>query len=151
MKSLILFFSFCISSYAVETLTFDASSTSNVTYALKWTNSISPLITIMPLGTNRLVSLTNGPWGTYTFWVVSITPIEGIESIPSNLLLATNRPASPLQLRIQSITNVYIIDGTINNGLTWQQLATITNKPTVMASQLNQMLRAKQIQYPPLP
>ena len=155
MKTLINIFNIFILSvsycFAVETLIFDASITPGVNYSLKWTNSISPLITVMPLGTNRSVSLTNGPWGVLTFWVVAVSPIESIESDPSNLLVATNRPAAPLQLRIQSVTNVYIIDGTINNGLTWQQLALVTNKPAVMASQLNQMFRAKRIQYPPLP
>lgn len=109
----------CCSIHAVETLTFDASNTPNVTYRLGWgTNATT--IGNLSLGTNTVAILTNGPWGIY-FFQVWATSTNGVDSLPSNALLATNRPAAPLQLRIVPATNLVYLDISTDGFLTWQR------------------------------
>lgn len=130
----------------VETLTFDASPTPNVTYRLAWGTNATGTIGYLQLGTNLVISLTNGPWGAYYFQVTAFST-NNVESAPSNVLLATNRPAAPLQLRIQPGTNIVYLDGSING--TWQRIGMVVKDPMVIAARSNQMFRL--VQYPPLP
>jgi len=141
---------FCIAR-GVDYVTFDPSSTSNVVYRLRIraeTNSQS--YTVMELGTNRFVGLTNGPWGRQYYTAVAVTT-NGWESDPSNEVLSTNRPGAPVNLKLELGTNAAIIQGTINGGSQWRHLATVIEDPVLLAQQRSQMLRAFSTNLPPLP
>ena len=135
----------------VDTLTFEASTTPGVVYALKYGTNSGGVLSFIPLGTNQIISLTNGPWGRFFFTVTATIVTNGVESIPSNELLATNRPASPLQLRIVPMTNVFYIEGTLNGGLSFRRLAVVTNDPALLSMHRSQMIRASVVALPPLP
>lgn len=133
-----------------ESLTFDASPSPSVTYFIKWGTNSGSAQGGFSLGTNRVVALTNGPWGRYFFTVTALSSNQ-VESFPSNELLATNRPAAPLELRlVPAGTNVVYIDGSFN-GLNWRRLAVVTNDPALLAMQRQQMFRASNTNLPPLP
>jgi hypothetical protein len=133
----------------VDEISFNASVTSNVVYRLRWaTNSAGTVVGDMALGTNTVMALTNGPWGRFYFTVTALTT-NGIESNPSNEVLSTNRPASPLQLRINEQTNVVILEGSFN-GQHWKHLGIFTTNALQLALQKYQLIRAK-VGPPPLP
>lgn len=133
----------------LDSLTFEASTTSNVVYRLKWsTNSAGAAAGSLELGTNRFLALTNGPWGRFYYRVLSVTT-NNIESDPSNEVLGTNRPVAPLQLQIQTVTNAVILQGSFN-GETWKDLGVFTTNALELALQRYQLIRAK-VGPPPMP
>lgn len=145
---------FALNLPAVETLQFDASSTPSCTYRFYFGVAAGGNNVSLPIGTNTVVALTNGPWGTYYTRAVSVVPdtvlggANVIESAPSNEIRITNRPAAPLQLRIVPVS--YRIEGTIDGGAKWTLLAEFTNGPALLHMQRAQLLRAS-VKYPPLP
>ncbi len=110
--------SFLTCALYADTLIFDASTTANVTYIMRWGPNASGTIGLQNLGTNLFMSLTNGPWGTNYFQVNAVST-NGVESLGSNVVLATNRPAAPLQLRIIPATNVVYLERSLDGGFTW--------------------------------
>ena len=134
----------------VETLAFDASTTPNVGYVLYWGTNAAGRIASVALDTNRVVSLKTGPWGAFYFKVTAFNN-SGIESDPSNVLLATNRPSAPLNLRLLPSTNSITLEGS-EDLQSWQRLAIITpqSPPVLLAAQSRQMFRASTV-APPLP
>lgn len=130
-----------------ETLTFDASTTPLVGYVLKWGTTPTGVNGIQALDTNRVVFLTNGPWGAFHFKVVAVAS-NGVESLPSNVLLATNLPAAPLQLRLVPGTNVVYLDATVNGALAWKRVAIITNDPALLAAQRSSLFRVSRAPLP---
>jgi len=134
--------------FGVETLAFDPSSTANVGYVLYWGTNDLHRLGSMPLDTNRVVSLTGGPWGALYFKVTAWTS-NGVESLPSNVVLATNRPAAPLRLRVVSGTNSLTLEGS-DELATWRTLAVIPRNapPVTLSAQPRQVFR---LRAPPLP
>lgn len=148
MKYLILFLT-CLSAYGA-TLLWDASETSNVTYRLKWgpdTNQL-PFSTNLGLVTSTRF-LTNGPWGAYWFGVTAVSS-NGIESLTSNQVYYTNRPAAPLMLKIQEdVNNIYIY--TADNGSSeWIKRLTLTNNQSATQAQIRaQLIKVSSTNIPP--
>jgi hypothetical protein len=135
----------------VDTLAWDASATSNVTYRLRWaTNSAGNEAGTLVLGTNTTVALTNGPWGRFYFDVIAATT-NGIESLPSNELLATNRPAAPLQLRLLPPADALLLQSTADPRAGWKTIAVITstNRPLILAQVERQSFRVIATNLPP--
>lgn len=127
-----------------ETLIFDASPTPQVGYVLRWGTSPINIIGSEALDTNRVAVLTNGPWGAFYFKVFSVAT-NNVESFPSNVLLATNLPAAPLQLRIGPPgTNAVFVEGSYDMQ-NWQRLA----GPIFVASQSRQSFRSFTTNRPP--
>jgi hypothetical protein len=134
----------------VETLTFDASTTPNVGYVLKWGTNQLGVIGSLALDTNRVAKLTNGPFGAYYFKVTAFAN-NGTESDFSNVLLATNRPNAPINLRIIGPTDALLLQASASAAGPWKSLAVITstNTPLVLAPEPKQMFRAIITNAPP--
>jgi len=146
MKYILILLGSIINLLAVETLVFDASLTTNVNYKIKWGTNAGETIGSIVLGTNTIISLTNGPWGRYYFTAYAIST-NNIESLPSNEIITTNRPSSPLTLRItNSITFINVL-ASYNGGASWIIINKITNNPIERSA----IFKAAITNKPPLP
>lgn len=124
-------------SRSADSLTFNRSTSSNVTHILRWGVGTQVYTGSKDLGTNNMVAMLNGPWGRF-FFVVAAVSSNQIESFPSNELLHTNRPDMPLMLRLVPRTNkVVTVETSFDGGLSWQSL---TNVP--MLAVTSQLFRA---------
>lgn len=122
---------------SADSLTFNRSTSSNVTHILRWGVGTQVYTGSKDLGTNNMVAMLNGPWGRF-FFVVAAVSSNQIESLPSNELLHTNRPDMPLMLRLVPRTNkVVTVETSFDGGLSWQSL---TNVP--MLAVTSQLFRA---------
>lgn len=141
MRLIVIILAFLSLRLNAETLIFEASPTPNVGYFLKWGTSSNGVNGLLALDTNRVVNLTNGPFGAFYFKTTAVSS-NGIESLPSNVLLATNLPGAPLQLRIVPATNVVYLEATVNGAMAWRRVAIITNDPALLAAQRSSLFRA---------
>ena len=124
----------------------------NISYVLKWGPQLGATNFTLSVGTNLTAVVTNPTTGFLYFHVVARTP-EGLESEPSNVVVATNYPAKPLQLRITTNTTSSIrIEGTTDGMETWIHLATVTkdNAPVTIRSASDHTL-FRGVQFPPKP
>jgi hypothetical protein len=137
----------------VDYLAFDPSLTSNVVYRLRLGTNAGVVRSTIDLGTNRIVGLTNGPWGHYFASVVAVTT-NGIESLPSNELFSTNLPSAPARLRLLPPTDALILQSSaVGAGGPWKTLAivTSTNQPLSLVQSPRQFFRVVHTNLPPLP
>lgn len=134
---------------AVETLTFDASPTPNVSYAIKTGTSPGTYQNVISIGTNLMLSLTNGPWGRIFCVAVAIST-NGIESAPSNELVCTNRPGAPVTLRLAGPNQGLRVLAS-EDGIAWNLLGIYTNTPLLLSIRQRQMIKAATISLPPIP
>jgi hypothetical protein len=123
--------------HSADTLTFNRSTSSNVTHILRWGVGTQVYSGSQNLGTNNLVALADGPWGRF-FFVVAAVSANQVESLPSNELLHTNRPDMPLMLRLIPRTNKVVeLETSFDGGMSWNHL---TNLP--MLAVTSQLFRA---------
>lgn len=123
----------------------------NISYVLKFGTTTNNYTDRLNVGTNLQATVTNLTSGFLYFVVVASTP-EGLESEPSNLVSVTNYPASPIRLRMKTNTLETVrLEGTRNNGVEWQHLATITNDPAIIFGSMRSMLIRASTIKPPLP
>lgn len=128
--------------HSADSLTFTRSTTPNVTHILRWGVGTQVYTASMNLGsTVNIVALTNGPWGPLYYVVVALST-NMIESDPSNELLATNRPAAPLLLRMVPAADVIRLEATLDGGNIWKPVAIITNIPVIIPAVTSQLFRA---------
>lgn len=125
--------------FSADSLTFNRSTSSNVTHILRWGVGTQVYTGSQPLGTNNLVALVDGPWGRF-FFVVAAVSSNLTESLPSNEILHTNRPDAPLMLRLIPRTNgVVQLETSFDGGLSWQFM---TNLPILAVT--SQLFRASE-------
>lgn len=122
--------------HSADTLTFNRSSSSNVTHILRWGVGTQVYTGSRDLGTNNMVAMLNGPWGRF-FFVVAAVSSNQVESFPSNELLHTNRPDMPLVLRLVPRTNRVEVETSFDGGESWTYL---TNLPILNVT--SQLFRA---------
>lgn len=132
-----------------------ASHDTNISYVLKWGNTNGSAQFSTNVGHKFTAIVTNPTPGILYFHVVAVTP-DGIESLPSNVVVETNHPAAPLRLildRTNATTSSIRIEGTTDGAATWIHLATVTseNAPAIIQSATKQLLIRSKLVVPPLP
>lgn len=123
----------------------------NITYVLKWGAQTNATNFTLSVGTNLTATVTNPTPGYLYFHVVARTS-DGLESEPSNVVIETNYPAKPLQLRVTDNTTSSVrIEGT-TDAQNWIHLATVNrdNAPVTLPSASKGMM-LRTVQLPPLP
>jgi len=121
----------------------------NTSVILRWGSTPGSTNFFFNAGTNTTATITNMTAG-YLYWTAVARTSDGLESDPSNMVVSTNYPGSPLQLKITTNTSTSIkLEGT-TDGFTWNTLAIITNDPVLLAMRRNMMFRAS-TNLPPLP
>lgn len=119
-----------------------------ITYVLQWGTSTNSASTnfynnIINAGTGTRMTLVNPTTG-YLYFRVVAKSVEGLVSLPSNVVAETNYPAAPLQLRMQTNTTSSV-DLEFLDGATWKHLVTVSNDfQTVLSQRQNLILRSKQ-------
>lgn len=122
----------------------------NISYVLKWGALPGATNFNLNVGTNLTAIVTNPTPGILYFHAVARTS-DGIESLPSNVVIETNYPARPLQLRITTNTTSSVILEFLE-GPEWKHLVMVSNQyQSVVVSRQALILRAKTITPPPLP
>jgi hypothetical protein len=121
----------------------------NTSVILRWGPTPGSTNFFFNAGTNTTATITNMTAG-YLYWTAVARTSDGLESDPSNMVVSTNYPGAPLQLKITTNTSTSIkLEGT-SDGHTWNTLAIITNDPVLLSMRRNMMFRASTNQ-PPLP
>lgn len=137
--------------FTTLTLAWDKQSShgTNTSFVLKWGPQMGATNFFLNVGTNLTAVVTNPTSGFLFFHVVARTQ-DGLESDPSNTVMATNYPAMPLQLRITTNTTTSLrLEGTVD-GTAWIRLANITKDPVILAMSQRMLFRTS-TNLPPLP
>lgn len=150
MKALLLLM--CVMpAVASDFISFAPSPSTSVTnYTLSYGPTNRSTTNRIQLGTNTTYSVSNLGPATVSFAFVSAWA-NGLESLPSNEILYTNRNFAPQNLRLSG-TDALLLESSPDLR-TWKTLAILTNgaAPLMLVKQTRDVFRVLSTNLPPLP
>jgi len=159
LSALLTLFGLLYAALGVDYLAFEPSLTPNVTYRLRWGTNSGGVLGVFNIGMNRYIPLTDGP-AIRRFYTVVAVDQNGVESLPGNEVLTTNRlpslvglPQSPALLRITPPMDALLLQSASSPAGPWKTLAVITssNEPLQITAAPRQMFRTISTNLPPMP